>query len=184
MNPRHLQCLITAAFGLALLLSTLPEAADAKTISRSCSAYYAVKIKTIDRHNVNIDFKLEEFSATGRCKSIRPNDCRRKARDAAHSCMQRHWEYQWTEAKPAACASSSLSGYDTARLESSLQREVCRRACQNYLGSSSSVVGFDVTRVTTGDKGCGPNLDKTRKASLAKGERVRCTPRISGGRCE
>ncbi len=180
MNRRFLTFAVSTSLGLALTLVILSHQANAGT-RRSCNAYYEVQIFALNGAPHHKTLKFGEFYATGSCGRLVPNKCRRKARDRAHACMQKHWESRHGD-RPQECSlSHDVSNYDIVKLIPELPRHICF----GWHIDEGDWVDFHLYGVTTGDKGCGPDKEKIRRVSLTGDRHVhfQCTAQICGGPC-
>ncbi|MGK7935865.1 MAG: hypothetical protein AB4206_08710 [Xenococcaceae cyanobacterium] len=111
-------------------------------ITRSCNAYYLVVSPSL---SAKYGHKVAPFYATRGCGSSVPNRCRRRARDAAHTCMQDHWSYK--KVMPQSCQyREGVHNYNVINLADTLTGVVCRYTDDPYFRA-------DIYRVTKGDKG-------------------------------
>lgn len=139
----------------------------------SCEAHFEIRYGSFKP-----DVPDQHFSAhQTRRKGETNNSCRRRAREAAQSCMSGLWRERWDlqEPNPAAVAECNIHltsstwvirPTSTARLD--VKREIERRAC---CGSSPIASLFNVTtkvyKRTHGDNGCGPNLKTVESRFLS-----------------
>lgn len=124
-----------------------------KKIHRSCSAEY-------EWEAVGRSAGFGRFNARGGCGSVKPNACRSRARDRAHSCMMQHGRTQ-NGVIPQACfpPASVYSYYTTAAWRPVLeaQRRAKRSVCpppkaDHPLGGAT--VEVKLFSKTWGDKNC------------------------------
>lgn len=105
----------------------------------------------------------------GKCGPyFRINDCRRRARDFCHSCMKEHWQNQ--SSRPTSCSyySGGVGVRDYSIVD--LKRSLDTHACTDL---EDVKIRYDVYRVTSGNKGCGPKTAKTMRRKLGT-RQIRC----------
>ncbi|NEP87783.1 MAG: hypothetical protein F6K18_13685 [Okeania sp. SIO2C2] len=134
----------------------------ARIIKRSCTGYYQVESSSLTAQNGVI---VGRFHARRGCGHNVPNRCRRKARDAAHNCMEDHWNYK--KVMPQLCQSEGVQNYNIRDLSQELTRTVCSYTSDPYFRAN-------IYRVTKGNKGCGPNNEKQKKTLLKTRYVFRC----------
>jgi len=139
----------------------------AQNIQRTCNAYYEVRFIEIDHRNVTEDIStiFGQFLARGGCGSTVPNRCRRRARDAAHLCMQRHWQNLNIRYVPEECRTNGVRNYHIADLRQALTDTVCNFMSERNPDYHSAAVS--VHAVTHGNKGCGPRENKRKTVELS-----------------
>lgn len=149
---------------LALILIS-SDYAIAKTYYRSCSAWYEVKVTSVNgaepAPHIKRTKKVGNFSGRGRCGTFGQNDCRRRARDFCHSCMKDHWQSKGSS--PTSCTYYSggvgVQGYRIGNLKKTLDAQAC-------IDLENVKIRYDVYRVTNGNKGCGSHSKKTMRRHL------------------
>lgn len=165
-------CLIMLA-GVALPAGAVDE------IERSCTAYYAVHVSSVNNADGQWLYSIAEVIGTGTensftarrgCGRLVPNRCRQRASDAALQCMKAHVR---TPAQvPAECRSNGVQDYPVANPEELAQTAACR-----YLHSGAKVNPGMLPRNYTvsvvlrgkvyGDEGCGGGDRRNTSADLA-----------------
>lgn len=138
-------------------------------ISRGCNARYDLVYLLVDGGKFTSEKRLSfgHFTSRGMCRSkVYANDCRREARDLAHSCMQAHWDKRWgiaeTEGarkrriKPGQClrqrANMGPQDYSLDDLKTAIEETVC---CRQDAPSFNQYVRVRLEGHTSGDKRCG-----------------------------
>lgn len=188
MDTRFTTITLSAALGLVMVLAVLPAEAGARNrnTTRWCNAFYGIRIESVDGKKVNYTAEYPEgrFSAKGACGKSVPNRCRARARDAAQACMWTHWGKMMDPGPPAACTTASnVFDYPGGQLRRAILRKVCQTICLH--GREGGFVEYRVDQVSTGDKSCGNDRDKTRRSPLAGGKllKLECTSAIWNGPC-
>lgn len=125
------------------------------SITRSCESSYI-----IDYNGDKTSFGT--FKATRGCGGLVPNRCRRRARDAAHECMQKHWEDKEKSITPLLCQINGVKEYNIK----SLTEEVTKSICLKSDSGQSKLVS--IIGVTSGNKGCGPREKKRQEKQLGQ----------------
>ena len=125
------------------------------TIQSSCNAWYEVQVLSSIQGNKTSE-QVGQFSARRGCGDNVPNRCRSRARDAAHTCMQTHWNNRFDIKKPVKCTSEGVRNYRITDLKTNLENAACSllKSPFDYNGDTRRIV-FAVYRVTQGDTNCG-----------------------------
>lgn len=155
---------------------TLPDFAVGANIERSCKAHYEV-VATVPAGDFKPDIPVNQFTVWGGCNSTRPNECRRKASNQAHKCMQDEWDERWTRNDVADSCSTTygVRGYVLSDLKDEIEKAAC---CDR--GSTISPIKkshefkVKVYRRTHGDNGCGGSGTSKRKNILISDYVVDC----------
>ncbi len=159
--------LVSAALiSSAIVGYALPANADT---SRGCNARYDLVYLLVDGGKFTSEKRLSfgHFTSRGQCRNkFYANDCRREARDLAHSCMQAHWDKRWgiaqTEGgrkqriKPGQClrqrANMGPQDYTLNDLKTAIEATVC---CSANAPSFNRYARVRLESRTSGDKRCG-----------------------------
>lgn len=153
---------------LAIAGSALATQAVAD-ISRGCNARYDLVYLLVDGGKFTSEKRLSfgHFTSRGMCRSrVYANDCRREARDLAHSCMKEHWKWRWGIAvseggrkqriKPGQChrqrANMGPQDYTLDDLKTAIEATVC---CSAGAPSFNNYARVRLEGHTSGDKRCG-----------------------------
>lgn len=123
-----------------LILGTFVNSATA--ITRSCNAEWV-----LENPATGGKISLEKFSAKGTCGRTVPNRCRIRANEAAHRCMQVHWDTRWDRKKPDTCEDGfKVFNYDVVDLKERIEKKACDAG---WKGKTVKLYAK-----TTGDKKC------------------------------
>jgi len=133
-----------------LVLVTFVDSATA--ITRSCNAQWVLRNPA-----TNGEVTLETFTAKGTCGKNVPNRCRIRANEAAHNCMQVHFETRWDGTKPEACQGERISNYDLVDLKAAIEKKACNSGWG--VNKDTDIV---LIRKTTGDKRCPKTVEVSK----------------------
>lgn len=139
---------------LGIVLAFL-EPAEAK-IRRSCRAHYELRFELLNgtSQTDKIIAEIGHFYARRGCGRNVPDRCRRRARDAAHLCMAKHWENRTTPRVPTACQTDGVHDYSIGHLEKAIERAAASELQEFNTEVPVRNAAFKVFAVTEGDSGC------------------------------
>jgi hypothetical protein len=157
-------------------LIALPAQADG--IERSCTAYYALHLSTINNEQGQWLYSIADVIGTGGestftarrgCGMTVPNRCRQRASEAAMQCMQAHAKNP--AQAPAECRSDGVRNYSVTNLEQFAQAKACdfvRKGSKVNPGGlpQGYTVKLTVKGKVYGDEGCGGGDRRETSADL------------------
>lgn len=166
--------------GLGFLSATATPA-WAGNVHRSCKAWYKIHMNSVmdsthKQHLLNLaqDWSIVgprgesyTFSARGGCGASLPNRCRRRASEAALTCMQA--QFQNPASTPPACRTNNIRNYPVTNLPKLVRQAVCdwmhkRSGVNPTILPKPYAVDTNIFAVVIGDKGCGGgNRDRMEK---------------------
>jgi hypothetical protein len=167
-----------ARLGAVCASALIVQPAQADGIERSCTAYYALHLSTINNEQGQWLYSIADVIGTGQensftarrgCGLTVPNRCRQRASEAAMQCMAAHAKNP--AQAPAECRSDGVQNYSVGNLEQFAQTKACdfvRNRGKVNPGAlpKGYTVKLTIKGKVYGDEGCGGGNRRDTSADL------------------